>query len=199
MVILNESIDEGREVLAKEQEYFEYIQEHRNNVKKMYEELFVQDMGVLQTENISRSEFKQAILSIKEGVENHDSSKFSNEEFEGYRIKYYPTEREQRLINEDQLYADTVQKNIDVAWLHHQANNDHHPSFWCLDENKEFKDPKDMTLGSIIHMICDWEAMSYYFKQDTMEWYSHAEKEKGYMTFQTKMYVEEILGLIYNK
>lgn len=199
MIILSESINEGREVLAKEQEYFDYIKDHVNNVNKMYQDIFVHNIGVLQTESISRSEFKEAIISIKDDVANHDASKFGNEEFEGYRVKYHPTEKEQRLMNEDILYADMIQKSMDTAWMHHQANNNHHPGFWCLDQNQEFGDPKDMTLGAIIHMICDWEAMSYHFKTDTLEWYSNAETEKSQMTFQTKMYVEEILDLIHNK
>lgn len=199
MVILNENMNEGREVLAKEQEYFEYITDHINNVKKMYQDIFVHNIGVLQTDNISRSQFKDAIMSIKEDIMNHDSSKFSDEEFEGYRIKYYPTQREQKNMNDDILYADSISKNMDKAWKHHIECNNHHPQFWCLDQNKEIRTPMDMELGAIIHMICDWEAMSYHFKTDILEWYSNADQEKSYMTFQTKMYVEDILRLIHNK
>ena len=50
-----------------------------------------------------------------------------------------------------------------------------------------------MSLNYIIEMICDWLAMSMYFKSNFIEWYNKAKKEKNAMTKNTKDLVDEIL------
>lgn len=180
-------------IVYKEQEYYDYIVDHVKRVQQMYEKLFVNNMGVLSTNSISRSEYIKAIKDCKECIMNHDSSKYGEEEFDPYRVNYYPTDLEKQMINDDQTYADTVSMCFENAWVHHYSNNNHHPQFWCLDMKGNIVTPRDMPLAAIIHMVCDWFAMSSHFKTSTTEWYKNAEKEKSCMSFQTKLYVEEIL------
>ena len=152
----------------------------------------LQETGIIKS--ISDDELKSAIISVKEDIENHDASKYSEEEFEPYRIKYYPTTNEK---NADEETRKLIDFNSEEAWKHHYKTNDHHPMFWADSENNS---PRDMSLGAIIHMLCDWEAMSYKFGTSTLDWYNNkASKEKEAMTDRTKVIVEELLDRLFVK
>jgi hypothetical protein len=51
-----------------------------------------------------------------------------------------------------------------------------------------------MTLRAIVHMICDWEAMSMAMGTNTIDWFQNkADKEKEAMSPNTLKLVNEIL------
>jgi hypothetical protein len=91
----------------------------------------------------------------------------------------------------------------------------HHPRFWCsinIISTYEFgmpkewdaleadHDPIDMSIVSICHMICDWEAMSIYFKSDMIKWYtSGADDERHCMTEKTRNITRDIMAFVYKK
>ena len=50
-----------------------------------------------------------------------------------------------------------------------------------------------MSLNYIIEMICDWFAVSFYFKSNFKKWFDNAVKEKNSMNDYTKELVNEIL------
>lgn len=198
MYILNESKSEGYEVIKRETEYLEYITEHRNNVKEAFKNLFLSTYDFIETASITNEEFRNAIDEIRTEIELHDSSKLDDLEFYGYRVKYYPTKQEEYNMNNDPVYADEVHNKSDEAWLHHLMVNDHHPKHWKVIDG-QYKDdnkPTDMTLGAIIHMICDWQAMAYYFKNNMFEWYSNADEEKNDLSDNTRNLVNEILDYL---
>lgn len=197
--ILREQVD-ANELLKKKEEYTRYIADHINNVRKAFQELFISRKDTLLTDSISNQEFVEAIenLTSTGAIWSHDYSKFGDEEFEPYRLKFYPTKDEEKMM-EDQSYAAELQEKFDNAWMYHFCHNSHHPKHWKIisgvyDANNE---PNDMTLEAIIHMICDWQAMSYHYKSDMMKWYdTQADEEKKDMSENTRKLVEEILELV---
>ena len=186
--------DESIEKNNKQLEYLDYIKEHVLNVQKAF---YLHFLPLLESDHISEKisdeTFKDAIKNASTLVIEHDASKYGDEEFDGYREKYYPTAREKS----DPEFEEKAKERSEIAWIHHYSNNPHHPMYWV---NKETNEPIDMELSYIIEMICDWEAMSMKYRSDTQEWYKNkAEKEKRAMTNWTKDMVEEILfNVIYH-
>ena len=192
-IILNESVedlissDESLENNKKQEEYLEYIKEHVLNVQKAFQLHFLPllDKQFISSK-LSDEEIKSAIQTAAKYVLVHDASKYGDEEFDGYREKYYPTAREKA----DPDFEKISYEKSEIAWIHHYENNPHHPMYW-VKENGEIE---DMTLAYIIEMLSDWFAMSMKYHSDTWEWYREkAVKEKAAMTDRTKEIVEEFL------
>lgn len=193
--ILNESTedlitrDESLEKNNKQKEYIDYIKDHVFNVQRAYANYF---LPLLDKDNItpllSDELFKNAIRRASIQIEHHDDSKWTDEEFDGYREKYYPTALELA----DAEFQEKVEEKAEKAWVSHYKNNSHHPKFWM----KEDGTIEDMNLESIIEMICDW--LSFNIKsgnpEGVIQWYEEkATHEKDEMTDRTKQIVEELL------
>lgn len=181
--------ESATQLVEKKKEYMSYINEHIENVRKAYQKLFIDNSAYVINTWDDPEVMKKAIEDTYWFIKVHDFSKFSEEEFEPYRVKYYPTDDEKKL---DQ---DLIEKNYQEAWKHHYSENNHHPLFWC-DELGHPKD--DMSLVAILHMLCDWGAMSIKFKSSTYDWYySKAKEEKDEMTENTKKMVEKLLEILF--
>lgn len=181
--------DDLLEKRRKEQEYLEYIKEHISFVKEAFNLYIIP----LRSKNnistlISDQDLKNAIDELEDIIDTHDASKFSDSEFDGYRIKWYPTKLETRLPESEQ---EVIKYNYEECWKHHYQTNDHHPKHWV---NSETGIPEDMSLRAILEMLCDWEAMSLKFQTSTLEWYTNkAVEEKACFSTKTKDIVEELL------
>ena len=125
-------------------EYKKYIDNHIANVKKCYlkygKEL-CDRLGV-DTE------------LLEQMVEDHDQSKYSKDEFDGYRSWFYPT-----LEEENQDNRNFRKSKFDVAWLHHLRNNAHHPEFWVYINDEGVPKCHPMDPIHIAEMLLDWAAM----------------------------------------
>ncbi|MBR6289349.1 MAG: hypothetical protein IKR19_08440 [Acholeplasmatales bacterium] len=193
VTILNRENDtQDLDKILKEREYLDYINEHIQNVIMMYKEEFypfldpVNEDLIIPNEYFSTEEFKNAIKELSETIAEHDESKYTDEEFNPYRRHFHPTLAEE-MEEDQQSQLDAFQE----AWKHHYMNNPHHPQYWYDEETQT---SRDMNLRSIIEMICDWDAMSYKFNQNTIEWYkTKADKEKKAMTERTRAITELIL------
>ena len=182
------SSDESLEKNKKQKEYLEYIKEHVLNVQKAFVQYFV---PLLQKSNmsdkLSDEEIKEAIKRVSITIQDHDASKYGDEEFDGYREKYYPTAEE--LSDPD--FQELAEEKSEIAWIHHYKHNWHHPMYWVDDKTGEIK---DMSLDAIIEMICDWIAMDMKYHTGVIEWYENkAVKEKKSMNDKTKSILEELL------
>ena len=156
----------------EERDYVEYIGKHIANVRKSYEarEKFIALALDLSMEE--REELKNRILI-------HDKSKYSKEEFEGYRQWFYPAPGETK-----------DKSKFDIAWKHHYEHNDHHPEYWK---------GKDMPKVAIAEMICDWEAMSRNFGGNPLEYFNRdKENKKKSMSENTFRIIEKALMGIYD-
>ena len=96
--------------IQKREEYMAYIDEHINNVKKAFKLFSSIDWR-------NNPEIQEAIKETIVEIESHDSSKYSEEEFEYYRMHFYPINDEEKEMSEEMF---------DKAWEHHYLNNPHH-------------------------------------------------------------------------
>ena len=158
-----------------QEEYKNYIIEHKERVKQFADWL---------VENLPELFDGCDVDMFYDIIEEHDESKFSEEEFEPYAQKFYGPQD----INGKPL--DYV-PGYDDAWLHHYMNNEHHPEYW---------DGEDMPFIYILEMLCDWGSFSI-DKGDLHElskyYYDNAkeDKEKN-LSDATKEIIEEILSKI---
>ena len=140
----------------KEREYANYIEDHVSNVYKAF-----QLIGDELRRDLSFDE-----LELVKRINTHDASKWSEEEFEGYRQWFFPEEGEARDKN----------KFLE-AWNHHFKNNDHHHEFYVFTyaymNGKTKYLAKEMPDAAIAEMMCDWAAMSMHFNTSLKEWYKN--------------------------
>lgn len=144
---------------SKTDEYSKYIRDHIQNVALMY-----RIFGSVLHEVFLGASIREMI----QRVENHDKSKWSDEEFEPYRVQFFPDKNEKSNI-----------KVFSQAWKHHYENNDHHPEYWFYDSEGIMSD------GAAFEMMLDWLAMSYYFSTSCSEWYNNSD-EKNMLDDATK-------------
>ena len=142
----------------KEAEYRAYIDEHINNVKTVFNAM--KRMELVPPEILPQ---------LEKNVEAHDKSKYSEEEFDGYRCKFFP-------VSDSEKFA--ARSAFGRAWEHHKIHNLHH---W---ESPTWFDPKTRTAKPmdpvyVYEMICDWQAMSLKFGGNCLEWFQS----------QTRMYL----------
>ena len=159
-------INEGME--DYQEEYRKYIEEHKSRVKEFADWL---------KENCSEAFDGIDLDAFNEVIQEHDESKYSEEEFEAYAQHFYGNK------NNDLEFEE--------AWKHHWTHNEHHPEFWLGE---------DMPLIYILEMLCDWgsfsiasgdlgELINYYYEQ------AKDDEEKN-LSDNTKIIIEEILEKI---
>ena len=154
----------------KEIEYRQYISNHIHNIRLAFEKYKFKLCSAL---NIS-------INSLEENINRHDQSKYSDEEFDGYRQWFYPYDHEEK-----------NKKQFDASWEHHYKNNPHHPEYWIRDGYIE-----DMTSIYIAEMLLDWESMSMYFGNDIREYY-RAERDKKPLSENTKKIIDSVIYSVF--
>lgn len=204
--VYSNGMKSNRSTISKNQEYLDYIKEHINNVKLAYEELFGSGRAIKLPEGISSVDFKNAVHAAGIEIAFHDSSKFSEDEFDAYRRHFHRTDDEILIDDTNPASAQEAESNFQKAWEHHYMNNNHHPQWWCYHDTSgvrttERVDPNPMSLDAIIHMICDWSAMSLKFDHtySPLSWYATADKEKSFMHPETKRIVEELLNNLFGE
>ena len=188
--IIRETFEDNHlEITSKEEEYLAYINEHCEFVKECFRELFLESEERLC--GFSKPDaLREAIEVVRDTeIETHDHSKYSDEEFNAYRVKFFPTAYEKA-----HEIPELQKQNFDEAWEHHYLNNSHHTKYWW-DANGI---PQDMELSAIVHMISDWAAMSKKFGGTVTDWYwNDAEKERREMSDNTRKTVEELLEILF--
>lgn len=149
-------------------EYRNYILEHKERVKQFADWL---------KENLPELFDNIDIKAFDEIIEEHDESKFSEEEFRPYAEKWFNDGEETFEYNE--------------AWKHHWTNNEHHPEHWLGE---------DMPLIYILEMLCDWGSFSIEkndFSELSKYYYDEArDDEEKNLSDNTKIIIEEILDKI---
>lgn len=163
-----DSITEGKTNHLDENE--KYILAHKARVTKFAEWL---------KENLPELFDTIDLDLFDEMIEEHDNSKFSEEEFEPYAQKWFGDGKKTLEYEE--------------AWKHHWMNNEHHPEFWLGE---------DMPYIYILEMICDWGSFSVDSgnHQELIDFYYNKAKndDEKNLSDNTKEIIEEILGQIEN-
>lgn len=166
----------------QENQYKEYINNHKLNVQKAWGRIKNNaDCMELISKNFINIAIDKAIELLDELIRNHDSSKFSKEEFDAYRKNYYPISPEEKESNTE---------NFDKAWRHHYINNLHHWDWWYESGNMD-----NMPFTHVIEMICDWEAMGYQFGNTSKEWYEK-NKNEIHLGEKQRRFAEELMNII---
>lgn len=135
--------------------YREYLQKHREGVRKCFYETM---LPILKEEGISN----EMLYKISEIIEHHDESKYSPEEFGPYRDYFYDKEKYPRST-----------EAYELAWLHHQNHSPHHWQYWVLiqDEDNPRCKALDMPFEYIIELLCDWDSASKHYGNTAYEWW----------------------------
>ena len=165
----------GSTYLDMSKEYDEYLDMHINAVKKCYNIIWG---GTL---------------------EEHDSSKYSEEEYKAYDDYFYGNSlRKSDVSKAIEMYK--IDKVFDYAWLHHLHNNPHHWQFWLLPNDDGTVEALDIPKKYIKEMVADWAAFSYINNnaQGLLDWYS-SNREKQKMSYLTRRRVDKAVGLAYHK
>ena len=158
------------EIVDKTQEYLDYIREHVLNVRKAWGELQkkCKDMHFIWDDYY--------YFSISDGVDFHDISKLSENEFVQYRKSFYPVDGEPTF-------------DMTEAWEHHKKENPHHWENWT-----EIKWGDNPTWEvHCVHMVIDWMAMGYKFNGTAQKYYEK-NKEKIKLPEYAVSFIYEIFG-----
>lgn len=159
-------INEGGAEYQKE--YKDYVLAHKDRVKQFADWLKESCPDIFEDVDLD---------SFNEVIEEHDESKFSEEEFEPYAQKWFGDKKKTR--------------EYELAWEHHYMNNEHHPEYW---------DGEDMPYIYILEMICDWGSFSVE-KKDLKElsdfYYNKAQDDpEKNLSDATKEIIHDLLAKI---
>lgn len=207
---------EDPEYVTQSENYMKYVVEHTDNVKKAYFKLFKNPNKEFTLNGYTPEEVDEILKCLYNEVEAHDATKYLEFEFTRYRARFNPTKKEEELYKSDPDIERFMVEDYNAAWHHHYTRNPHHPKFWKWVAIKEtgiygnplrwilLTIPRDISLEmdivSILHMICDWEAMSIKFGGSTVKWYNtKAKEEREDMNPVTRNKVKELLEYIYNE
>ena len=178
-IINNPNISEFQKI--QEKKYKDYIDNHKNNVIETWEEL--KKNKIIYDYILHQSTSKDIIEIIDKNIPNHDNSKYSEEEWEPYRKRFYP-------VNEEE--QKTSKKEFSKAWDHHKKNNSHHHEHW-----EEINQNENMPLYDVVEMCCDWISMSKVFGGTAISWYHKqnniflGNKQKEWTLFILNEYYKE--------
>lgn len=133
----------------KEVEYSEYVNTHIENVNKAWDIMKVTQKCVDIISWYGSMPIDTFIAYMDKKMYIHDESKYSREEWEPYRMYFYPV---------DEAEKEIAKPAFEEAWKHHYMNNHHHWDYWYKTNKLNA-----MPLDDIIEECCDWIAMSIVF------------------------------------
>ena len=142
-------------VEEQEQNYREYIDTHRANVKKAYEKI----VRPYAEKYLS----PQSVEILDRNIEQHDEDKDIDFIFQAYRKDHFPV---------DELEKEASQEEYEIAWNYHKKVNPHHWEFFLDDNDEEFTNPELMEEEEEIYklayleMLADWLSFTFKLAQD---------------------------------
>ena len=176
-----ESYTELEEIQRNTDAYLDYISKHIKYLRDTYDN---EILPIRESNNISKyftdDYYIYSVDKCYENILSHDISKRSQEEFDAYRKRFYPTEKEKS------EKWDEIKKNFHTAWVHHYRNNPHHVEYW---------DGKDMELCYILELYCDWKSVSLLKGGNPYRFYQTCE-ERNLMSERTREVLEELFKIL---
>lgn len=121
-------------------------------------------------------------------AEKHDSSKFSNEEYDAYDEYFYDKD------GKDEEDKKNIDEAFDYAWLNHIHHNKHHWQYWVLIEGEGKEKALEMPDEYVYEMVADWWSFSWKSGklEEIFSWYD-SHKDNMILHPVTKTLVESIL------
>ena len=174
--------------LQKCEEYKRYIDDHITNVYKAWKDIYAKLSNAVMSGNSDYTDLYNAAKELYPTIFDHDATKYSDYEFEPYRVRFYPcNDEEQKLSDMDEDWEPYA-----LAWQHHYKNNWHHPEHWVTPN-----EIRDMTLPAIVEMICDWESFKYLNKGSAVQyWTNNKDKKSSIMSPNTFNTVDFFISLL---
>ena len=166
--------------------YYDYINNHIKNVQEAYDKHSDAFKAVFPDVYNNRQ-----IMQLYMNLQNHDMSKYSEEEFNSYLARFFP-------VNGSDPNSDKVKKDFKIAWFHHVHYNPHHPNHWALVDSRDEIYVINMPDIYIIEMLCDWMAMSKYYNSRTIDYWNSESGQKLPMSKYTKSKVNEFIDYMQN-
>ena len=166
--------------------YKKYIDNHISNVQKCFD---FYGKAICEKLKIDHDR----LMSI---IEDHDKSKYSEEEFEGYRSYFYPTDDEE--AEKKSTFGGFLKKKFDAAWLHHLRTNNHHPEFWINFNGETGYECNTMDRYAIAEMLLDWAAMGI-TNEDTAYDYFYKSVATKPFTHETVLIIESVIEVFKEK
>lgn len=163
------------ELHQRTQEYINYINEHKANVKEAWK-IIEHACNVHGRNSWMQQNSCNCGMFIDELIEKHDLSKFDVEEFLPYRKRFFPS------ITDEPYDSDEFEK----AWQHHKDNNLHH---W--ESMKAINYDHWMILEYTVEMICDWLAMAMKFNEKHRAYWNKNKDKIKLAPWQVE-FIEEI-------
>jgi hypothetical protein len=164
--------------MKEESRYKKYIKNHIENVKQVWVSIQKHLINEFWIDDFM-------FHKITALIGRHDESKYSVEEFEGYRQYFFPINEKEKNKNQ-----------FNYSWNHHQKNNPHHWQYWIMHEKGKLM-ALEMPFEYIIEMLCDWAAMSLNFNDKPFSFYNK-EKENMLLAKNTIICIESWIS-IFNK
>ena len=161
--------------------YKKYVDDHISNVQKCFD-FYGKDL----CEKLKIDYDRLAV-----NVRDHDQSKYSEEEFEGYRSYFYPTDEEEIEKDKEGGY---LKKKFDAAWLHHLRNNAHHPEFWINMNDDNGFECNTMDRYAIAEMLLDWAAMGITKGDTAYEYFYNSIAQKPFNK-ETILIIESVIDV----
>jgi hypothetical protein len=136
----------------------------------------------------------------------HDLSKFLPSEWFPYTEYFYGAEKpsvynfhgdcRNQLLIAGYKFKEDVEREFDVAWLHHQKRNLHHWQYWVLQKDDGSQQVLPMPDIYRKEMLCDWRGAGKAIKgfDDTRNWYL-TNRNKMLLHPVTRKWVEDELGV----
>lgn len=157
------------------QEYLEYIDKHRIGVMRAWDEILRPYLEENHPVNLSK---------IDKAISEHDISKYDAEEFNAYCNYFYPSEG-----------FDKDEAEFDLAWLHHQHKNPHHPQYWVLVRDSGEIVALDMPFEYVCEMLCDWHSFSLRDPKSTAYKWWNDNKEKMTLSENTIKTIDTLIDV----
>lgn len=162
------------------QQYDEYLSLHIHNVQRAWYEL-------LRPYLVEQGMAEEELQEIDFRIDAHDASKLDSEEYQPYAEWFYgehPDEGE-------------AKDAFDLAWVHHQNNNEHHWQYWVLIQDTD--EPKylalDMSKPAVYEMLCDWHSFSAKDAESTAYSWYNKNKENMLLSDNTIAIIDSLIDV----
>lgn len=145
------SLQNDPQLAEKEAEYKTYLDEHIHKVHEVYREL-----GPMLIDRMNSIDISHPIdtRALDLAILRHDLKKYEPDEFDGYRLMYFPTDLETKKYS-----TGYRQVCFNKAFNLHSHESDHHLEFWSYLEGREII-CIPMTNEAIVEMMIDWQTKS---------------------------------------
>lgn len=172
----------SEEQRQRELEYKNYVETHIQNVQQAWANM--QNIPTIIDFACAEGGIMHSMLIplMDLYIAQHDASKYGADEWEPYRIAWFPVDEQEKK---------NCKQSYEAALIHHYMNNTHHPEFWDSRKN-------DMDIPAVLEFCCDLIGMSMAKGGTALEYFNKA-FDKNKLGEQQREWAEFIFKEYYKK